>query len=97
MGGYIGAILLTGAQPGGRDVAYYWNTHNDLPSWPLSEYISLKHFQQITRYLKINAPGPISEKEWWKKVDPIATAFRQATTPELYELLQNMSVDEQLI
>jgi uncharacterized Fe-S cluster-containing MiaB family protein len=31
------------------------------------------------------------------KVKPLATAFRQATTSELYELSQNLSINEQLI
>jgi Transposase IS4 len=46
--GYIEAILLIGAQPGGRDIPYYWNINENLSNWPLTEYISLKRFQQIS-------------------------------------------------
>ncbi|ERF72396.1 hypothetical protein EPUS_07558 [Endocarpon pusillum Z07020] len=97
IGGYIGAILLIGAQPGGRDLAYYWNQKENYPHWPVAEYISLLRFQQISRYLKINRPGPLPDNQWYKKVEPLATHFRKATTPNMYELPQNLSIDEQLV
>jgi len=95
--GYIGAILLLGAQAGGRDLAYYWNQQDNLPDWPVAEYISLRRFQQISRYLKLNKPGDLPDSQWYEKVEPLATKFREATTAELYELPQNLSIDEQLI
>jgi Transposase IS4 len=97
IGGYFGAVLLIGAQLGGRDIAYYWNQADNYPNWPVAEYISLCRFQQITRYLKINRPGDLSDDQWYKKVEPVATEFRKATTEEMYQLPQNLSIDEQLI
>ncbi len=97
IGGYIGAVLLIGAQPGGRDLAYYWNQKKDYPHWPVAKYVSLRRFQQISRYLKINRPGPLSDDQWYKKVEPLATHFRKATTSNVYELPQNLSIDEQLV
>lgn len=95
--GYIGAVLLIGAQPGGRDLPYYWNQQDNLPDWPVAEYISLNRFQQISRYLKLNRPGDLPDNQWYKKVEPLATRFREATTAEVYELPQNLSIDEQLV
>ena len=95
--GYIGAILLIGVQSGGRDVPYYWNQNNNQPTWLVAEYISQQRFQQITRYLKINRPGPIADHQWYQKVEPLATRFREATTKEIYQLSQDLSIDEQLI
>lgn len=97
IGGFIGAILLLGAQPGKRDISYYWNCDENLPDWPIAEYISLKRFQQISRFLKINPPGDLLDKQWYNKVNPLADAFRAATTPDLYEIPQNLGIDEQLI
>jgi Pyruvate/2-oxoacid:ferredoxin oxidoreductase gamma subunit len=39
----------------------------------------------------------LPDEQWYKKIDPLANAFRAATTPELYQLPQNLSIDEQLI
>jgi Transposase IS4 len=84
VGGYIGAVLLIGAQPGCRDLKYYWNQKDDHPDWPVAEYISKTRFEQITRYLKINRPGDLADDQWYKKVEPLARTFRKATTKELY-------------
>ena len=97
IGGYIGAVLLIGVQPGGRDLAYYWNQKENYPHWPVARYISLLRFQQISRYIKLNSPGPLPDNQWYKKVEPLATRFRRATTPDVYELPQNLSIDEQLV
>jgi Transposase IS4 len=97
IGGYLGALLLIGAQSGGRGIPYYWNTHRELPSWPVAEYISRERFQLISRYIKINEPGDLDDVQWFKKLDPIADLFRAATTAEMYELPQNLGIDEQLI
>jgi Transposase IS4 len=51
IGAYIGATLLIGAQPGGRDLKYYWNQDDNRS---VGENISRDRFKQITRYLKIN-------------------------------------------
>ena len=65
IGGYIGAILLIGAQSGGRNIEYYWNQNDNQPTWPVTEYISRQRFEQITRYLKINRPGPVADNQWY--------------------------------
>jgi Transposase IS4 len=88
---------LIGAQPGGRDLPYYWNVDDNLPDWPVAEYISLRRFQQISRYLKVNEPEDLPDEQWFMKINPLADAFRAATTPELYELPQNLGINEQLI
>jgi Transposase IS4 len=59
IGAYIGAVLLIGVQPTGRDLKYYWNQEDDHPNWPVAEYISQDRFKQITRYLKINKSGDL--------------------------------------
>lgn len=97
IGAYIGAISLIGAQSDDRDIPYYWNTKKNLPDWPVAKYISLIRFQQISRYLKINPSGDVPNEEWYQKIEPLASAFRAAITPELYELPQNIGIDEQLI
>ncbi|KAF7501968.1 hypothetical protein GJ744_006158, partial [Endocarpon pusillum] len=40
---------------------------------------------------------PLLDNQWYKKVEPLATRFRNATTPQVYELPQNLSIDEQLV
>ena len=61
--GYIGALLLIGAQPGSRDIPYYWNTKDEQPDWPVVKYIYMYRFQQISRYLKVNKPGDLSDEQ----------------------------------
>lgn len=98
IGSYFGAVLLLGSQYGGRDIRYYWTNDSNEPQWPISQYFSRTRFQQITRYLKINAAGSIlTDKNWWKQVDSIANTFRAATTTQLLQLPTDLSVDEQLI
>jgi Transposase IS4 len=63
IGAYIGAVLLIGAQPGRRDLEYYWNQENNHSDWPVTEYISRDRFEQITRYLKINKPGDLADDQ----------------------------------
>jgi Transposase IS4 len=63
IGGYFGAILLLGVQPGGRDIDYYWSTDDNQPEWPISQYISRLRFKQITRYFKVNAPRGLSNSK----------------------------------
>ncbi|KAF7501984.1 hypothetical protein GJ744_003902, partial [Endocarpon pusillum] len=36
IGGYIGALLLIGVQPGSRDLAYYWHQKENYPHWPVA-------------------------------------------------------------
>lgn len=98
IGGYIGATLLLGAQPGSRNMAYYWDTDNSHPDFPISRYISRDRYKQITQYLKINSPNEeLNAENWWHKVEPLATQFRVATRPEIYQPGQNLAIDEQLV
>lgn len=74
IGGYIGATLLLGVQPGSRDMAYYWDKDDRHPNFPLARFISRNRYQQITRYIKINCPNEqLATKDWWRKVDPLAS------------------------
>jgi Transposase IS4 len=45
IGAYFGAVLLIRAQPGGRDLEYYWNQEDNHPDWPVAEYISRDRFE----------------------------------------------------
>jgi hypothetical protein len=66
---------ITAMESGG-----YIGQDDNLPNWPVGEYISLKRFQQISRYLKINKPGDLPSEQWYKKVEPLASSFREATS-----------------
>lgn len=98
IGGYIGATLLLGAQPGSRNIAYYWDTDDKHPDFPVARFISRNRYQQITRYLKINPPDEdLRAEDWWYKVEPLATQFRKAMSTEIYRPGQNLAINEQLI
>lgn len=92
------AILLLDVQSGDRAIPFYWNTKNDHPNFPVSRYISRNRFQDIIHYLKINFLNEkLDEEDWGHKVEPLATQFRITTTPEIYQLDQDWTVDEQLV
>ena len=77
---YLGALFVLGTQ-GASKLVENWSCSEDSPLFPLRNYISLKRFQQISRYLKINAPGKandnLSDEEFWCKIDPLVSSFRQ--------------------
>jgi hypothetical protein len=79
VGGYFGALFLLGTQ-GAASLVDNWKTSEDSPLYPIREYISLNRFQQISRYLKVNAPGKANDSlkdcEFWYKVDPLVSSFR---------------------
>ena len=59
-------------------------------------------WQQIKRYLKISHPIEMDQNldsrgsDWWKKLDPLMTEFRNASK-KYWILGSHVSVDEQLI
>ena len=67
------------------DTANYWNT--DIKNGPLHtipNYMGLKRWQQIKRYLHISCPytdestglNKPNNKIWWYKVEPLASNLR---------------------
>jgi hypothetical protein len=80
IGGYLGALFLLGTQ-GAASLVDNWKASEDSPLYPIQQYISLKRFQQISRYLKVNTPNKVNDSlkdcEFWYKVDPLATSFRK--------------------
>jgi Transposase IS4 len=76
-----------------------WSCSEDSPLFPLRNHISLVRFQQISRYLKINAPGEannsLSDEEFWHKVDPLVSSFRQRCRANL-QPGSIFAIDEQL-
>ena len=63
----------------------------------MAKYIFLKRFQAISRYLKINPPEDLPNDQWWQKVESLTSAFRIATTSELYDLPRNLGIDKQFV
>ena len=98
IGGYFGALFLLGTQ-GAASLCDNWKVSEDSPLYPLSKYISLVRFQQIARYLKINRPGAtndsLQDKEFWHKVDPLASRFRAKCKANLQPGTV-FAIDEQL-
>jgi hypothetical protein len=98
IGGYFGALFLLGTQ-GAASLTDNWNVSEDSPLYPIRTYISLNRFQQISRYLKINQPGKtndnLKDKDFWLKVDPLVTSFRQRCRANLRPG-NTFSIDEQL-
>lgn len=98
MSGYIGALFILGTQ-GASSLVDNWTCSEDSPLYPLRNYISCNRFQQIGRYLKINQPGEVNnslnDKEFWRKVDPLVSSFRQRCRANL-QPGNVFSIDEQL-
>lgn len=94
---YFGALILIGAQSNSGELESFWDTSPNTPEWPISKYISRDRFEQITKYLKVCEPVKLADKDWFKVVEPLATAFRAAITPELIQLPTHFSIDEILV
>lgn len=79
IGSYIGALFLLGTQ-GAVSLRDNWKVSEDSPLYPISRYISLTRFEQISRYFKVNEPGQtndsLKDTEFWYKVNPLALSFR---------------------
>ena len=98
---FLGILLFMGMDhaPATED---YWNQCPDKPIFlSISQAMSLVRFQQIKRFLKLNnrrtEPPRIGKGvDWWKKLEPLATGFRQASL-KYYQLGSIISIDEQLI
>ena len=77
---YIGALFVLGTQ-GAASLVDNWACSEDSPLFPLLNYISCKRFQQISRFIKIHRPGEgndnLKDKDFWLKVDPLVSSFRQ--------------------
>lgn len=76
---YLGALFVLGTQ-GASSLVENWSCSEDSPLFPLRNYISCNRFQQISRFMKINAPGEandsLSDEQFWCKVDPLVSLFR---------------------
>lgn len=98
IGGYFGALFLLGTQ-GAASLVNNWKTLEDSPLYPIRRFISLNRFQQISRYLKINGPGKANDTldntEFWFKVDPLASSFRDRCKANLKPGTTSV-IDEQL-
>jgi hypothetical protein len=98
IGGYFGALFLLGTQ-GAASLVDNWKTSEDSPLYPIRRFISLVRFQQISRYLKINRPGQandsLKDSEFWHKVDPLVTSFRDRCKANLRPGT-TFAIDEQL-
>ena len=98
---FLGILLCMGMNqtPATED---YWNRCSDKPIFmPIQQALSLRRFQQIKRFLKLNngrtePSGMGKGADWWKKLEPLATGFREASL-EYYEPGSIISIDEQLI
>ena len=98
IGAYFGALFLLGTQ-GAASLSDNWRTSEDSPLYPIRTSISFNRFEQITRYLKINAPGEdndnLKDKDFWHKVDPLVSSFREKCRANL-QPGSVFSIDEQL-
>lgn len=96
--GYFGALFLLGTQ-GAASLVDNWKVSEDSPLYPIRTYISRNRFHQISRYIKINSPDNVNDNlkdsEFWRKVDPLVTSFRENCKANL-KPGSVFSIDEQL-
>jgi Transposase IS4 len=101
---FIGAIIYMGihTEP---DIAMYWNTDfNKGPLHPISQYITLRRFEQIKRYCHISCSESDqtagyhlpTNKKWWYKVEPLASSL-QASFQHYYSPSSEVSIDELMV
>ena len=95
VGAFIGAAMLMGVHPQ-SNLHNYWSDSDDKPIYPLEKYISRQRFQQISRFLKVNNPHEDEGDEFWHKVEPLSSLFREACQ-RLLILGDTFSIDENLI
>jgi hypothetical protein len=95
VGAFIGAAMLMGVHPQ-SNLHNYWSDSDDKPIYPLEKYISRQRFQQISRFLKVNNPHEDEGDEFWHKVEPLSSSFREACQ-RLLILGDTFSIDENLI
>ena len=80
-------------------IDHYWrNNQQQGPVHTPQLYITLKHFEQLKRYLHISDPREknLDKKEWWYRLEPLASIFHKASR-EYYIPGSELSVDELMI
>jgi hypothetical protein len=89
---FIGILLYMGVHPiGSAYRAEYWSLSRKTPQHPtVYEAMGCTRFYQLCRYFKVSDLHEedsldMQAKDWWKKVDPLVTLFRdrarEALTP----------------
>jgi hypothetical protein len=100
---YVGILLYMGVHPIGsvKRVAY-WNTSRGSPRHPaVQEAMGCTRFYQLCRYFKAsNLFDEVSldmhAQDWWKKVNPLVTNFRNRSREALIPG-RDVAIDELLI
>jgi hypothetical protein len=79
-------------------VDLYWRIDsNQGPIHMPIQYMPLKRFEQIKRYLHVSNPRiKDKDKEWWHKLEPLASTLQKAFK-RYYTPGSNISIDEIMI
>ena len=98
---WIGILIAMGSTPL-ASTEIYWTRYTDIgKDLEIARAMSLKRWQQIKRYLKINDPRNRKDQDsygqfWPSKVDPILTDILEASRHYL-QPGRDIAIDEQLI
>jgi hypothetical protein len=66
-----------------QPIEFYWNTDNEAPvNASLGKFMGSTRWKQIQRYMKVSDPMKegqydMQSKDYWRKVDPLITRFRE--------------------
>ena len=100
---FIGILLYMGIHPvGSVKRAAYWNTSREAPNHPMIQgAMGCTRFYQLCRYFKASnlldeASLEMHAKDWWKKVDPLVTNFRNRAM-EAFTPGRDIAIDELFI
>lgn len=99
IGVFLGIILFMSLDHSPK-IEDYWAYQFNRPIYPaIQNSMSLRRFQQIRRFFKISDPNNEADSkgpDWWKKLEPLSTAFQKASR-KYYRPQSQISIDEQLI
>jgi hypothetical protein len=95
VGAFIGTNMMMGVYKA-PSVEDYWNTSIDKPIFPHQQYVSREWYEQVSRYFKVNSPTEDVGDQFWRRVEPLMSSFRDASQ-RLVKLGETVSIDENLI
>jgi hypothetical protein len=93
---WLGIVIYAGIfkSPSIQD---YWKKSDKYPQHEITNYMTLKRFEQIKRFFHISDPSEVVQQDlWYHKVEPLASYILNKCK-EFYIPSSNLSVDEMIV
>ena len=97
---FLGVVIYMGVHKSPA-IKHYFEKTETSPLHLTCNYMSHTRYEQLKRFIHISDPAgdelrPPGEKDWWFKLEPLASSFR-AAAQQYYQPGSNLALDELMI